>query len=210
MPIAPNPVFPALTGVSLPVIRTPIWKTGMQEPISGADTRLQHWSYPRYRYTLTFDLLRQAAAFGELQTLMGFYNQVGGAAGVFQYQDPQDNAAPPDQFVAFGDGTSSQFQLVRARGGFVDPVFAVDTVINVKLNGVVQNPATYTVDTKGVVNFNASVPLGIPIWWNGSFNWFCRFDDDNYDFEQFTAAADFQGPLWQLKKLTFSTVKFGA
>jgi uncharacterized protein (TIGR02217 family) len=211
MPVASNPVFPVLLGVSLPVIRRPIWKTLNQESLAGVETPVQPWTYGRYQYELSFDFLRQAAAFGELQTLMGFFNSVGGMALVFQYDDPQDDASPVDQVFGAGDGVTTAFQLVRTRGGFVEPVFAVNAITNLKVAGIAKsNPADYAVSSKGVITFTAAPAAAASLTWTGTYLWFCRFDQDTFDFEQFTAFADAQGPLWLVKKLSFTTAKFGA
>lgn len=210
MPVAPNPVFPVLsTSIALPIQRTALWSTLTQESIAGVDNPVQPWTYGRYRYTIPYSVLRAAAAFGQLQTLLGFYNGVGGRAGVFQYDDPQDDTAPTDQPFGTGDGTTTAFQLVRTYGAFVEPVFAVNAVTNVKDNGSVVGGGSYAVSSRGVVTFNVAPTAGHALTWNGTFLWFCRFDDDKVDFEQFTAAAVSPGPLWRAK-LSFTTVKFGS
>lgn len=210
MPIPSNPVFPSLPGVSFPVVRTAIGRRMRQEAISGAETVSSAWTYARYRYALTYDFLRQAAAFGEIQTLIGFYNQMILSSDVFLYDDPNDDTAPTDQGFGTGDGVTTAFQLVRTFGGFVEPVFAVNAITNIKAAGTIQSGGSYSVSNKGVVTFNSAPANGAALAWNGTFMWFCRFDDDSIDFQQFTSAADFQGPIWLASKLSFTTVKFGA
>lgn len=215
MPISSRPVFPSvsLPGIGLPAVRRCLWRTKVQDSIGGGETRLQFWSYPRYSYTLTLEFLRAAAAYGEMQALVGFYNQVGGSAQVFQYTDPDDKDVPAHQVFATGaqvTGAQTAFQLVRTFGGFVEPVFAVDTVTEVRINGIAQGGGLYSVSDKGIITFNNAPPAGASLDWTGTFNWFCRFDADGYDFSKWTAARDFQGPLWELKKLTFTTIKFGS
>ena len=105
---------------------------------------------------------------------------------------------------------STAYQLVRALGGFTEPVFAPDTVTNIKVNGVVQGSSLYTVSNKGMVNFLIAPTTGLTVAWNGTFNWYCRFDADNLEFSQITASTDSIGPLWESPSVKFTTVKMGA
>ncbi len=87
MPVPTNPQFPTIStlpGIGLPIIRTPIWKTIGQESIAGVDAPQEPWTYPRYRYKLMVNVMRQASAYAEIQTVMGFFNSVGGKYGVFE------------------------------------------------------------------------------------------------------------------------------
>lgn len=215
MPVPTNPQFPTFTslpGVGIPIVRTPMWKTITQESVAGVDAPQEPWTYPRYTYKLTYNFLRQAAAFGELQTLMGFFNTVGGKYSVFMYDDPQDNTSPTDQSFGAGDAATTTFQLVRTRGTFVEPVFAVNAITNLKVNGVAKTGGgvDYSVSNKGVITFTAAPAAAATLTWTGTYLWFCRFDDDTMEFEQFTAAADRQGPLWAARQISFTTIKFGS
>ncbi len=120
-------LFPAPPGRDWPLKRTPIWKTLRQASISGQETRQALWSYPQYRYELGFAGLRSSVALPEWQTLAGLFNQVAGSAGIFAFNDVQDMTAT-QQSIGVGDGTTPAFQLVRALGGFVEPVFAPTSV----------------------------------------------------------------------------------
>jgi hypothetical protein len=117
------PVFPALTTLLYPRPRTPIWQTVRQKSISGQETALQLWTSPQWRYELSFDVLRSSAALQEWQSVVGLFNQVGAGAQVFAYNDPADSVASQQPF-GVGDGATASFQLVRALGGFVEPVYA--------------------------------------------------------------------------------------
>lgn len=212
MPIASNPVFPStsLPGLGLPVVRTPLWMTLSQESLAGVDVPNQPWTYPRYRYSLHFEFLRQGAAFQELQNLMGFFSRMAGRYGVFQYDDPQDDATPTDQAFGTGDSTTVAFQLVRTRGSFVEPVFAVNAVTNVKVATVLQGSSTYSVSNKGVITFTSPPANLSALTWTGTFMWFCRFDKDEVDFEMFTVSSGAGGPLWGVSAMQWTTIKFGS
>src|ERR1043166_2803459 len=210
MPIASNPVFPStsLPGLGLPVIRTPIWATLTQLSLAGVDVPHQPWTSPRYRWSVHFEFLRQGAAFQELQNLMGFYNRMAGRYGVFQYDDPQDDSVT-DQAFGTGDSTTVAFQLVRTRGSFTEPVFAISTVINVKVAGVIQGSSTYSVSNKGLVTFTSPPANPSSLTWTGTYFWFCRFDKDEVDHEQFTVKTSAGGPIWSVSSLRWTSIKFG-
>lgn len=117
------PVFPALPGMEFPVQRAPVASTLRQIAISGRQTFQPLWAAPLYRYEVSFSLLRAADAFAEWQALAGFWNAVMFApGGVFAFVDPND-ASVTDEATGVGDGSTSEIQLVRALGGFAEPVF---------------------------------------------------------------------------------------
>lgn len=117
------PSFPTLAGMEFPVKRSPLASSLRQKAISGRETFQPRWSAPLYKYEVSFALLREVAAFAEWQLLLGFWNAVMFApGGVFQFSDPNDNAASL-QPIGTGDGTTASFQLVRTLGGFTEPVF---------------------------------------------------------------------------------------
>jgi len=214
MPIATNPVFPTLPSRSMPFTRSPVWKTIGPEMLSGAEALQQPWTYPRYKYVMNSGYLRTGAAFQDYQTLIGFFNSGGGRNSPFQFDDPTDDTAPTNQLFGTGDGVTTSFQLVRAFGGYVEPVFAVNTITNINLNGVPMTPAgNWTVSPKGVVTFNVAPSNGTVLTWNGTFLWFCRWDADNIDLSMIRAvlvAGDPAGMLWQLQQMSFTTIKFGS
>ncbi len=138
-------IFPSLPGLGWSVKRTPQWKTRVQESISGKETRIADWSFPRWQWELTFEFLRQAGAnqqaqsfagqtYSEFQLLAGFFNARQGMFDSFLYQDADDNAVTGQQFGT-GDGTTTVFQLARAFGGFVEPILAPNSIANLYLAG---------------------------------------------------------------------------
>jgi len=198
------PVFPVLIGIDWPIKRTPIWSTQRQKSISGQETAQPLWSYPKWRYELSFSLLRSAAAFMEWQSLLGLFNQVAGGAGVFAYADSQDNSATLQSF-GVGDGVTTQFQLVRALGGFVEPVLLpVASTIYASTTGgttALASSGVYTIGSTGLVTFAAAPAAGTSLLWTGTFNWLCRFDADELSFQQDMPS------LWTLQSCIFTTVK---
>lgn len=204
-------IFPALIGLAFPVKRSPIWLTDPQQAVSGKRTRLARWTYPQYKYEVSHKVLRSGVAQTEWQSLLAFYNLMNGSNGLFQYADPDDGVLGSDQRIGTGDGVSTTFQMVRAMSGalasFVEPVFAPTGSPVIKVGGVVVSNYTIGSDANGVpgnVIFNAAVDNGATIVWakGGTFNWWCRFDDDTAEFDKFMSG------FWQQQKLSFTTEKF--
>ena len=120
------PTFPTLVGLEWPVTKQPYWDTLIQKPISGKETRLQLWTYPRYQYTLSFSVLGSGAQVAgttntDWNTLIGFFNQVGGAALPFHFYDANDNSVTA-QSLGEGNGTTTTFNFIRSLGGFIEPI----------------------------------------------------------------------------------------
>ena len=157
--------FPALSVVGWPRKRTPIWSTLKQPSISGQETRQELWTYPTWRYELTFDVLRYDASAAEWQAVLGLFNQMRGSARVFAYTDPADSVVTQASF-GVGDGSTTAFQLVRSLGGFAEPVFAPIAVnvlksdwqglVPISANGRT-NLLTYSLPQAG--SWSASGPL---------------------------------------------------
>lgn len=206
-------LFPSLTGLTWPVVRDEIWSTTIQENYSGKEVRQNRWSYPRWKWTLMFNMLRQGAFNGttytEFAQLSGFFNSRGGRFDSFLYRDTKDNAVT-NQAIATGDGSTTIFQMVRTWGGFTEPMFAIDTMTSLTVNGV---PKTEGVDY-GVNRWNNSgVQPGLLVFLTGApgagqaivatFNfWFpVRFSDDTLSFNQF------MDPLFEGKKVAFQSIK---
>jgi uncharacterized protein (TIGR02217 family) len=197
------PIFAPPPGLTFPVKRRPLWKTGRQSALSGAETTQQFWSYPRRQYELPFEFLR--ASLGERNYMEAFYNAVGGTALAWLYNDPDDNSVT-DQSFGTGDGTTRAFGLTRTLSGmslnYTEPVFAPNVITNVKVNGTVTS--AYALGTAGLVTFTSAPVAGATITWTGSYRWVCRFDDDNIEFSKFNF------DMSELQKLSFTTLKLTA
>jgi uncharacterized protein (TIGR02217 family) len=202
-------VFPTLAGLGWSVMRREMWKTRNQEAISGKETRIADWSYPRHQWSLGFDFLRQGALSGttyaEFAQLAGFFNLRQGSFDSFLYADADDNAAT-GQGIGTGDGATTSFALVRSFGGFVEPILAPNVVSHVYLNGVAQSGGSYTVSawgtsSPGTLTFTTAPGSGVAITADFSFYFPCRFTADQMDFEKFMAA------LYAAKKVAFVSLK---
>lgn len=192
-------VFPTLPGLTYPVEKTAIWSTKIQTSVSGKETRLGYWSYPRWEYALRYSILRSDNVNAELQTLVGFFNARMGAYDDWLFLDPDDYIAT-NQVFATGDGTTTAFQLARTWGGWTEPVRAVLSVSSVKVNGT--PTSAYTVNTStGVITFTSAPTNGATLAWSGQFYWRCRFLDDQ------VTAAKFMKDFWETRTLKFQSLK---
>jgi uncharacterized protein (TIGR02217 family) len=198
-----NAVLPTLPGMNFPVGRSPIWQTDVQYSVSGKRTSISNWTYPKWKYTIGFDVLR-SNALAELQQMVGFFNARQGRFDTFLFNDPDDNSVLLQGF-GFGDGTTTKFQLARAYGGYVEPVLVVNSTPapQIYVNGTLKIGGTdYTLNvTTGLVTFVTAPANGTALTWTGAYYWRCEFLDDQID------PSKFMTQLWELKTLNFQSVK---
>jgi hypothetical protein len=128
-----NTVYPDFPGVTWPVVKRPMHKTGIKETPSGREFRTRYMTYPRYSIRLSYEWLTET----EMKQLVGLFNTHGGAFESFLFDD-RDDRAVSNQVFAVGDGVTTSAQLVRTLGGFVEPVY--------DFNGT---PQVYRVDWQG-------------------------------------------------------------
>ena len=135
-----------------PFNRTQEFSTRKPVSVSGKETRIADWSYPRYTWEASFTTLRQGLVGGltwaDFATLFGFYEARQGSFDSFLYEDADDRFVS-NQGIAVTDGVTRAFQLARAFGGNTVPVLAPNTVSYIFLNGVIQNPSTYQITLWG-------------------------------------------------------------
>jgi len=202
-------IFPTLPGLAWSVTKSPTFQTRIQRAVSGRELRALDYPYPLWQFALVYDFLRDdpAAGYDELRTLVGFFMMCQGAFGSFLFEDPSDRELV-GQWIGIGNSSAAAFQLQRTMGttlpggGFVEPITAPNVVGMIYFDGIVQDPDTYAVDPEtGLVTFSSPPGGGLIITADFSYYFRCRFTDDRYDFE------NFMHRLWQLKKLTFISVR---
>lgn len=197
-------VLPSLVGLGFDVVRTPKWDTVIQQALCGKETRLARQTYPRWQWDLTYNVLRSSASFNELQQLAGFFNERQGSYDSFLYQDADDNSITGQQ-LGMGDGTATCFQLVRAFGGFIEPILAPNIVSAIYLNGVVQMSGVSTSlwgsTSPGVVTFTSAPASGVNITADFSYYFPVRMTTDSVAFTMFLSQ------YYKAKKFSFVSVK---
>lgn len=197
-------LFPDPPGLQWDVHRQPMWKTILHTSASGRDTGAGLWAYPRWQYTLSYELLRSTDLEFEWQVMAGFFNQHKGRLIPFFYLDPEDNSVT-DQFVGYGDNETTRFQLQRTLGqsgaGFTEPVQAV-TSATIYIDGLPETSGI-SIDRYGMLTFDAAPASGVLITADLSWCWRCRFLADQADFR------NFMYKYWELQKVEFITLKVG-
>lgn len=88
------PDFPSITTVGWSVHVEPRFSTLIATHVEGRETRAQLYAAPLYEFTLTYDVLRSAAAFQELQTIAGFFEEASGKNLPFWFSPPNLDGGP--------------------------------------------------------------------------------------------------------------------
>lgn len=202
-----NAIFPALPGLEWNVRKVPQWNTRVQRSVGGMELRATYYSAPLWKWTLSYEFLRETSALVEFSTLAGFYNARQGMYDSFLYSDPTDNTIPvsaPQQFGT-GDGTTVNFYLARALGASADFVYNFNGTPRIFVNGVEKFDGFQFTRTGNLIHFAADVGetpgVGAAITWSGSWYWRVRFDQDSAEF------ANFAYQFWKLQQLSFVSIK---
>jgi hypothetical protein len=201
------PSLPSLAGLTWSRHKKPGFSTRVAPHVSGREVRVALMAYPLYEFEAVYSGLASAAtpAFAglgssSLQSLMGFFLQLQGQFGTFLYTDPDDNSVTGQAF-ATGDGATKSFTMMRALGGFLEPVGFVTAIANVYLNGTAQSGSSYSLATPNTLTFVSAPGVGVIVSADFSYAFNCRFLDDQMDFEELMSN------LWKLDSLKFRSVK---
>jgi len=199
-----NAIFPALRGFSYPVIKKPTFSTIEQESVSGIKKHIANWIYPRWQIEIPVEFLLDDVAHDELKTLVGFFLARQGRFDSFLFDDPDDDYIA-GQELGIGDGATTAWQLIRAYGGFVEPMYNIKAapVPVVYLNGAAQDPSTYAIAAtdSGLLTFAAAPAAGAVITADFGYYWRCIFQEDLSEFQKFMSQ------LWEHKGVKIETVK---
>jgi len=222
-------IYPQLVGLTFDYVKRPKFSTGTGVGSSGREIRVAYWATPQWEWDLTYDILADNGKFtgttaSDLKTLLGFMLDVAGSFGTFYFIDPDDNTVTA-QPLGIGDGTSTNFLFSRTYGltytgteavggvnlgtsfyNYTGPNQTLVTpVTNIYLNGVLQSPTTYTINTAtpcgNYVQFDTPPAAGVVVTADFSFWYLCRFKDDSADFDK--AMQN----LWDTKKLTIFSLR---
>ncbi len=198
-----NDVFPALKGLSFPVIKQSIWSTTIQKARSGKEIRAANWSYPRYEIELPFEFLRDYDGAADLKTLLGFFNSHQAQFDNFLFDDPDDNFIAGQQ-IGLGDGVTTTFQMIRSYGGFIEPCknLKAAPAPKIYLDGALQESGyTLGFTDSGLVTFTAAPGVGVVASADCGFYWRVRFNSDSAEFEKFLHR------VWEAKSIPLITEK---
>jgi uncharacterized protein (TIGR02217 family) len=201
-------IFPALPGIDgLEVTRNYVWKTAVQEAISGKMTAVSLRVYPLVHYELIVNLMRNNQTPSELLQLQGLYNAMRGRLDTFLYTDPEFHSVTGQQFGT-GDAATTDFQLTAnfqnvGGPGAPELIQNLNGAPQIFVNGALLTPGTnYTIGATGIVSFVTHPAAAAVLTWTGSFFYRCRFDEDEVVWSKFMSVG-----LWTVKKLMFTSVK---
>ena len=193
-----NSIFPVLPGLTWDVVKQPEFATKVQTASSGKDATAAYWTYPRWTFKLSYELLRGGSQ-TELNTLLGFFLAMKGRFDTWLYTDPSDYAVIGQQ-IGIGDSSTVAFQLIRTLGGFVEPMKNINGTPVIKENGVTRTTG-WSINSTGLITFTTPPTSGNILTADFSYYFRCRFMNDVAEFNQFMA------DLWELKKCEFISVK---
>jgi uncharacterized protein (TIGR02217 family) len=217
----PTPLFPTLPPLTWSVHKKPLMASRATTASSGRDCQLACCVYPRWAFTLSYggsnSWLREQtqnivpdptlSGFTELEQLSGLFLACKASYGEFYYDDPDDDSRT-NQAVGVGNGVQTVFPLYYSWGSgpftpaFYAPVTGINTLDEVYINGVAQDPATYGVDATNTMLVFTSPPANTDVI-TASFHFYfrCRFLDDTMEFSQFALNK------WQNSSVRFESVK---
>ncbi|MEI7443261.1 MAG: DUF2460 domain-containing protein [Burkholderiales bacterium] len=190
-------VFPTLPGIAWPVKRIPRWKTHKGYSASGRRFATTYYSYPIWGFKLKAEFLR-SAVLAEAESLMSFFNQLAGGYDYFLFTDPDYNSVTAQQ-IGVGNGTQTDFALLRTIASFSEPVGEKNAIGSVTINGT--PTAAYSLVDNRIVRFNTAPSAGQVLRWTGTYYMRCEFMDDELVFEEF------MNGFHSVDSIEFQTVK---
>lgn len=174
----------------------PGFRTQIQALDSGQENRIERWANPRRTYDISYGLKTHES----VASILEFYLARKGAAYGFRFKDfhdcttavthvdevlEGDAPAADDEQLGTGDGTTTQFQMVKryVSGGTIRTRTITkprDGTILVAVNGVTKTEdVDYTVNyTSGIVTFTTAPAFGTLITWGGYFDVPVRFSEE--------------------------------
>ena len=165
-------------------------RTQIVELASGDEERNASWANSRRRYDVAYGIRRA----DDLAAVVAFFEARNGRLHGFRFKDwgdhksclPSGTPSPTDQVIGTGDGTTTEFQLVKRYASGAQSWMRAITkpvagTVRIALGGVEQ-PSGWSVDTTtGVVSFGAAPAAGVAITAGFEFDVPVRFDTDALD-----------------------------
>lgn len=148
----------------------PGFNTNIIETDSGAEQRIQRWDQPRHMYDVAWGVKSLA----DLIEVRNFYIARNGCAYAFRYNDPLDHNSASgvgsysntDQVIGVGDGSTTEFQLVKkyVQGpGTVTRTITKPITVVIAFNGINQTSGWLFDNSTGIVTFSSAPSIGVLI-----------------------------------------------
>lgn len=172
-------IYPTLAGSLIDVSRETIYDTVVQRESNGRELRVARQTAARYRYSITYDFLRQDYSGGdELATLSNFFATHKGGWDSFLFTDPKESTYA-GAFLGTGDGTTTVFYM---RDSSFERIGAANGSPAIYVAGALQTITThYTQDlTVGKITFVTAPTAVQALTWDGSFYRRVRFASDSW------------------------------
>lgn len=170
----------------------PQWSTDIVSLVSGAEERNTRWAQSRRKYNAGYGVKSAA----DMRQILSFFEERRGRFHGFLFRDPldhssgQESVTPYDQDLGFGDGSQTEFRLIKHYGSAFDP-FArrikkpIAGSVRVAINGSeLTKGSDFTVDeTTGLLSFASAPTSGASLTAGFEFDVPVRFDTDQLDVE---------------------------
>jgi uncharacterized protein (TIGR02217 family) len=151
--------------------------------VSGREERNQRWAQSRRRYNAGYGIKSRA----DMQAVLAFFEERRGRFHAFLWRDGLDWSSNGPQPLGTGDGTTTQFQLVKRYGAAFDPYDRPITkptaeTVEVFVDG--SPTSAFEVDElTGIVTFDSAPGVGAVLTASFAFDVPVRFDIDRLDIE---------------------------
>jgi uncharacterized protein (TIGR02217 family) len=183
-----NLLFPKIRGLSWEVVKNPTLSTEIQSSLTGREVRIQNFQNPIWEFTLIYEYLLNDPKFRDdtgstpLEQLIGFFLTRGGQFDDFLLNESDltqrlEDSVFSGQPIGTGDGVTTNFQLVRNFGGFLEACQnPANQSARVYVNGVPKVQGTDYTISLGMVTFTLAPALGTAITADFIFLHRVRFD----------------------------------
>lgn len=201
IPAALDPFNTPLPGLSIEVIKRPVFNSRIDEASSGREIRTSYTEWPRWEFELSYEFLEdKSGADSSLKTILGFFVDCQGSFVPWRFKDPDDYAVQ-NGMMGVADGVTTQFYFRRYIGIRGEPVGQVDTAntITVYVDGVEVPDTEYTIEANYIV-FNTAPLDGLIVSADFQFYYVCRFLENQMEFQKFAEK------LWDLQTCEFKSI----
>jgi uncharacterized protein (TIGR02217 family) len=150
---------------------------------SGREERNQRWAQSRRRYNAGYGIKSRA----DMQAVLAFFEERRGRFHSFLWRDGLDHSSNGQQPLGTGDGTTTEFQLVKRYGAVFDPydrpiTRPVVETVEVFVDGT-PTLAVEVDELTGLVTFDDAPADGAVLTATFEFDVPVRFDIDRLDIE---------------------------